>query len=113
MKTRGDYPRLGKTLVAAATLSLLLLFLAVPRSQADGRAKCQRNIEAAENRLDAAIHRYGGNSKQAINRWHELNAERERCYNLYHAWWGAYDHRWHNERDWERYDQERGWHHGP
>ncbi|HVP52332.1 MAG TPA: hypothetical protein VMT05_09500 [Terriglobales bacterium] len=111
MNTRRDYKRLGKTLVAGATLSVFLLFVAVPRSQADGRGKCQRNMERAEARLDQAIHRYGGNSRQAIDRWHELNAERQRCWNQYHAWWGVQDHRWHDERDWERYDKDRGWHH--
>ena len=113
MRTRQDYARSGKVLLAAATLSTLLLFVAVPRLQADGRAKCERNIERAEARLDNAIHKYGGNSRAAIDRWHELNAERERCYNLYHAWWDGHAHVWHNDRDWEHYDQERGWHHGP
>ena len=113
MKTRQDYARFGKTLFAAATLCGLLLFVAVPRSQADDRAKCQRNIERAEARLQNAIQRYGGNSRAAIDRWHELNAERERCFNLYHGWWDPRAHVWHDGREWEHYDQERGWHHGP
>jgi len=113
VKTRQDYARFGKNLLAAAMLSALLLFVAVPRLQADGRAKCQRNIERAEARLDNAVHRYGGNSRAAIDRWHELNAERERCFNLYHGWWDGRAHVWRDGREWDRYDQERGWHHGP
>ena len=101
MNTRRDYKGLGKTLVAGAMLSVFLLFVAVPRSQADGREKCQRNIERAEARLDQAIHRYGGNSRQAIDRWHELNAERERCWREHRAWWDAHAHQWHNDRDWD------------
>jgi len=55
VNTRRDYSRFGKTLLAAATLSALLLFIAVPPLQADGRAKCQRNIERAEAMLQNAI----------------------------------------------------------
>jgi len=89
-------------------LSVLLAFVAVPRSQADDRAKCQRNIERAQARLDQAISMYGGNSQQAIDRWHQLNSERERCYSQYQGWWNPQDRQWHNGRDWDRYDQERG-----
>ena len=113
MNTRPSYTRLGRTLAAATWLAVLLLFIAVPRSQADGRAQCQRNIERAETRLDYAVHKYGGNSKQTIARWHELNAERERCYNLYHAWWNPGEHQWVNGREWGRYDEGRGWRFGP
>jgi len=113
VNTRRDYARFGKNLLAAAMLSALLLFVAVPRLQADDRAKCQRNIERAEARLQNAIQRYGGNSRAAIDRWHELNAERERCFSLYHGWWDPRAHVWHDGREWERYDQERGWHHAP
>jgi len=112
VNTKQDVSSLAKTLVAAATLSVLL-FVAVPRSQADGRAQCQRNIERAEARLDRAVQKYGGKSPQAIGRWRELNAERERCYNLYHGWWNPRDHQWHNDREWGRYDEERGWRYGP
>jgi predicted transcriptional regulator YdeE len=51
------------------------------------------------------MRRFGGNSQQAINRWHQLNAERENCWNRYHAWWHPGDQQWHTERDWDRYDQ--------
>jgi len=111
MKTQLDYIKLGKTLVAAAMLSVLLAFVAVPRSQADDRGKCQHSAERAQAKLNDAIARYGGNSQQAINRWHQLNAVREQCWNQYHAWYSPTDRQWHNERNWENYDRpgaERG-----
>ena len=109
MNSRRDYTKLGKNLVAAAILSVLLAYVAVPRSQADDRAKCQQRVERAQARLDDAIRRYGGNSKQAINSWHQFNAENERCWNLYHEWWSKNDHQWRKERDWDRYDPSRGY----
>ncbi len=102
MNTQGDYTRLGKAVVAAALLSVLLLFAAVPRSYADNREKCQQRVERAEARLDQAIHRHGMNSPQANDRRRDLNAERERCWREHHAWWNAHDHQWHNDRDWDR-----------
>jgi len=107
VNTRRDYTRLGKTLAAAATLSVLLLFVAVPRSQADDRERCQRNTEQVEHRFWDASRTYGGNSDQAKYQWRQLKAARQYCWNKYHAWYGARDQRWHNERDWDRYDQER------
>ena len=106
MNTRRDYTRLGKTLVAAVTLSVLLLFVAV-RSQADDRARCQQRTEQVEHRFWEACRRYGGNSDQAKYEWRQLKAAREYCWNKYHAWYGVRDQQWHNERDWDRYDQER------
>jgi hypothetical protein len=106
VNTRRDYTRLGRVLVAATTLSVLALFVAVPRSHADDRAKCQQRIERAEARLHEAVSRYGPVSRQANDRRRDLNAERERCWNRYHAWWGPRDRQWHNERDWDRYDRD-------
>ena len=107
MNTRRDYTRLGRALVAAATLSVLALFVAVPRSHADDRGKCQQRIERAEARLDDAVRRHGASSRQANDRRRDLNAEREHCWNRYHAWWAAREHQWHNDRDWDRYDHDR------
>jgi len=112
VNTERDYTRLRNVLIATATLSVLL-FIAVPRTHADGRAQCQRNVERAEARLDNAVHKYGGKSPQAAARWRELNAERERCYNLYHAWWNPHEHQWVNGREWGGYDEGRGWRFGP
>ena len=35
------------------------------------------------------------------SRRHDLNAERERCWNMYHGYWSGADHRWHDQRDWD------------
>ena len=102
MNTRGDYTRVGTALAAAATLTVLLLFVTVPRARAEDRAQCQRNIEQAEAKLDQAIRKHGEYSKQA-NNWREnLNVVRERCWNEHHAWWDGREHQWHTERDWDR-----------
>ncbi len=108
MNTRRDYTRLGTTLLTAATLSVLLLFVAVPRSRAQDRAQCQQRMEYGEYKLDQAIRKYGVASKQAYNWRAGLNTIREQCWNQHHGWWSAKDHQWHNDRDWDRYDQERG-----
>lgn len=107
MNTKRDCRRFGKTLLIAATVSVLLLFVAAPRSQADDRAQCQQRIERTEARLNSAMSKYGAKSAQANARQRDLNAERERCWNQTHAWWGARDHQWHSDREWDRYDQGR------
>jgi len=93
--------RFGKAAVAAALLSVLLLFAAVPPSHADDRERCQQRIEKAEARLDEAIRKHGENSHQANDRRRDLNAERERCWREQHGWWDAHAHQWHNDRDWD------------
>jgi len=93
--------RFGKAAVAAALLSVLLLFAAVPPSHADDRERCQQRIEKAEARLDEAIRKHGEYSHQANDRRRDLNAERERCWREQHGWWDAHAHQWHNDRDWD------------
>ena len=48
LKTRRGYARSARAVVATALLSVLLLFVAVPRMHADDRAKCRQRIEKAE-----------------------------------------------------------------
>ena len=72
--------RFGKAAIAAALLSVLLLFAAVPPSHADERERCQQRIERAEARLDQAIRKHGEYSHQANDRRRDLTAERERCW---------------------------------
>lgn len=62
--------RFGKA-VAAAVLSVLLLFTAVPRSHADDRGRCQERIERAVVRLNEAIRKHGEGSHQANDRRRE------------------------------------------
>jgi hypothetical protein len=35
-----------------------------------------------------------------------LNEEREHCWSAYHGWWNGVEHRWHNDRDWDRDDRD-------
>ena len=101
MKTRRDYARLGSA-IAALTLGVVLMFVAEPRSRADDRAACQQRIERAEVRLQEEIREHGERSPQADHQRHELNEERERCWNEHHGWWHGGERQWHNERDWDR-----------
>ncbi len=97
-----DYARLGRPEIAALTLGVVLMFVAVPRSHADDRANCQERIEQTEARLQQEIREHGEHSPQADNRRRELNEERERCWNEHHGWWNGSEHQWHTERDWDR-----------
>jgi hypothetical protein len=78
-------------------------FVAVPQAYADDHARCQRQIEKAESKLDQAIRRHGERSRQADQRRRDLNAERERCFSRSHGWWDGRDHRWHDDRDWDHH----------
>jgi hypothetical protein len=92
----------GLVLSAALTTALgTATLITVPQAYADDHAKCQREIERREAKLDEAIRRHGERSHQAEDRRRDLNAERERCWNTYHGWWNGHDHQWHTERDWE------------
>jgi hypothetical protein len=79
----------------------LLLFVAAPLVQADEKERCRHNIEKAEMKLDKAVHNHGEHSRAADERRRELNATRERCWNLHHQWWNAREHRWETEHNWE------------
>jgi hypothetical protein len=92
--------RLAVSAVMAMALSMATL-LAVSQASADDHAKCQRQIERAESKLDQAIRKHGEHSRQADQRRRDLNSERERCWNTYHGWWNGRDHQWHTDRDWE------------
>jgi phosphoenolpyruvate-protein kinase (PTS system EI component) len=80
------------------------MLVTVPQSYADDHAKCQRQIEKEESKLDQAIRKHGEHSRrQAEQRRRDLNAERERCWNAYPGWWDGHEHRWHDDRDWDRH----------
>jgi hypothetical protein len=86
---------------AMATALSTGMLVAVPQLQAEDHAQCQRHIEHAEAKLDEAIRKHGERSHQAEQRRHDLNAERERCWNSYHGWWDGHNHQWHTDRDWD------------
>jgi hypothetical protein len=106
LKTLQDYARLGTSVMTALTLGVVLMFVAVPRSQAADRAECQQRIEKSEAKLHEAIRKHGERSQQADHWRRELNEERERCWNQHHGWWNARERQWHNDRDW---DGDRDW----
>ena len=93
------------------TTALGTAMVAVPPAYADSpNAKCQREIERREAKLDQAIRKHGERSHQADQRRRDLNAEREHCWNTYHGWWNGHDRQWHTDRDWDR-DHDRDDHH--
>jgi hypothetical protein len=95
--------RLALSAVITTALGTATL-VAVPAAYAEpDHAKCQRDIERREIKLDQAIRKHGEHSHQADQRRRDLNAERERCWNRYHGWWDGHDHRWHDDRDWDRH----------
>ncbi|HKS76524.1 MAG TPA: hypothetical protein VJQ82_25140 [Terriglobales bacterium] len=87
--------------VAGVAGSMLLFTATVPKAYADDREKCEHRIEKAEHRLDKEIREHGERSPQASERRHDLNAEREHCWNQYHGWWDGRTHQWHDRRDWD------------
>jgi hypothetical protein len=102
-----------KGLAVSAVMTMALgaaMFVTVPQSYADDHARCQRQIERAESKLDQAIRKHGERSRQAEQRRRDLHAQRERCWNAYHGWWDGHEKRWHDDRDWDR-DHDRDDHH--
>jgi hypothetical protein len=97
-------PRLARSVIAAAIVGTFLLFIGLSATQlahADARTRCQHRIEHARARLDHEIQRHGQHSPQADAAWHDLRAERQRCWNENHAWYDAQDHTWHHDNDWD------------
>jgi hypothetical protein len=91
----------GSAGLAAVALSMVMLAGAPPSQAMDGRERCQHHIQKAEARLDEAVRRHGERSHQAEERRRDLNAERDHCWNQYHAWWNGHENRWHEQRDWD------------
>jgi hypothetical protein len=83
----------------------------VPSASArDYKANCRQRVEKAEFKLDQSIRAHGANSHQAQQRRQQLRAERERCWNREHSWWDGRGQSWHNDRDWDRYDNDHDHH---
>jgi hypothetical protein len=100
---------LSRMALAGAVLAGLLALAGAPRAMADN--DCQRRIEKVDHKLHEAIERHGYESKQAAHWRYALREERERCWNRYHRWWDEDGHRWHNDRDWDDHDHDRGHYH--
>jgi hypothetical protein len=102
VNTVRNYAKFTTVALSAALLSAVFFFAAAPQARADDRDKCRQRIERAEAKLDQAIRHHGERSHQAESRRHELNQERERCWNRYHGWWDGHERRWREDRDWDR-----------
>jgi hypothetical protein len=77
----------GKTALATAALSGLLLFAGAPAMKAADRDDCRRRIAKTERKLHEAIEDHGYYSRQA-NHWrHERREARERCGGEYRNNW--------------------------
>jgi len=90
------------TLAAVVTMGAFLFLAGAPRVHADDREHCRRRIDKAEARLNDAIAKHGEHSREAVDRWHDLRTERERCFKAYHQWWSGQDQKWHDEENWNR-----------
>jgi hypothetical protein len=94
-----------RALAAFLTMGAFLFLAAAPRVRADDREHCRQRIEKAEARLNDAIAKHGERSREAVDRWHDLRAEREHCYTAYHQWWDGRDQKWHDDNGWNRDDR--------
>ena len=97
MNVQQNYGKWGKSILMAFVMTAFLAFTAAPRVHADERSACQHAIEKAEARLDDAIAKRGEHSHEAEERRHELNDERQHCWDKYHEWWNGRDHEWHKD----------------
>jgi len=80
-----------KTGILTALLgACLLLSGALPAQGRDRDDQCERKIHQAEERLNQAIRRHGEHSRQARDRHHQLEEQRERC---------KREHERHHDRD--------------
>jgi hypothetical protein len=100
--TGTSYSRMLTRFLASLVVGVgLLCFTTVPRAHADSEAACQHRIEKANVKLHDAIDHHGPSSSEADHARHDLQAEREKCWNEHHKWWDADAHRWHDQQDWD------------
>ncbi len=68
-------PRMQRLVLSAVMTTALgtATLVTVPQAYADDHAKCQREIEKREAKLDEAIRKHGERSHQADQRRHDLN----------------------------------------
>src|SRR5271163_114693 len=103
MRHRMNFPRVGKTALAAAALAGFLTLASAARLRAD-ESECQHRVAAADHKLHEAGEHHGWDSKQAEHARQNLQVAREHCWNTYHRWWDEDGGRWHTERDWDIHD---------
>jgi hypothetical protein len=100
-----DVISLGRRVLSAATLAVMLLLTAAPSATADDR-DCQRRTAQADRKLHQAIEHHGYNSRQADHWRHELRVAREHCWRDHNRWWDVEGSRWHRDHDWNDHDHD-------
>jgi hypothetical protein len=86
-----------RTTLVSALVGEFLLFSITPKTFADDRNSCYRNVQNWEQKLDRDIDRHGVNSRQVKHDRHELGEARESCQR-------RFDNDW---RDQYNYDRDR------
>ena len=89
---------LRTTLVSALVAGFMLSSI-TPKTLADDRDSCYRNVQNWEQKLDRDIDRHGVNSRQAKHDRHELGEARESCQRRFGNDW----------RERYNYDRNRGY----
>jgi hypothetical protein len=98
-----------RTTLVSALVGGFMLFSITPKTLANDRDSCHRNIQNWEQKLDRDIDRHGSNSRQARHDRHELGEERESCQRrLGNDWREHYNYDRNRDYDYDRdYDRER------
>src|SRR6202047_2104157 len=68
-----------RTTLVSALIGGLMLVSITPKTLADDRDSCYRNVQNWEQKLDRDIDRHGVSSRQANQDRHELGEARESC----------------------------------
>lgn len=101
--------RSKRSVFAAAVVSVLMLFVGVPRLHADDEfAECRHKTEKAEAKLDEAIAKHGKHSHETAERTEDLRKQRETCYDHIHEWWDGRDQKWQRDDDFGKHLHHRG-----
>jgi hypothetical protein len=89
--------------VAALVLGGALTVATAPRASADeGRTRCQRNVEKAQEHYRHEAREHGKHSRQAQEARAKLNSEWDRCWSESRGWYDPHHHEWRTDRDWDR-----------
>jgi hypothetical protein len=93
---------LMRTTLVSALVGGFMLFSFTPKTVADDRVGCYRNVQNWEQKLDRDVDRHGVNSRQANHDRHELGEARESCQRRFGNDWREhykYDRDRDNDRD--------------
>src|SRR6202045_2832929 len=98
-----------RTTLVSALIGGLMLVSITPKTLADDRDSCYRNVQKWEQKLDRDIDRHGVNSRQANHDRHELGEARESCQRRFgNDWRERYNYGHDRGYDYDRdYDRDR------